>query len=211
LAWTFRSATGLRIFLTAVVVGPVTLLPSLWMPKVFGGKNPGFKTDADFNEFVRLVMGFYNDVVARFEHDPTHFEPTFYESRGPGKRVFVVDEWCWGFMKGVRLNSAAWKSLKRERPELLKPMELFGTTAGFRELDASGAVAMHRKWSPKITPAVRAIHAYWMPKRRADFEAVRAAGTVRRQGPKVGRNEPCPCGSGRKFKLCCGQVGGTVH
>ena len=25
-----------------------------------------------------------------------------------------------------------------------------------------------------------------------------------RRGPKVGRNEPCPCGSGRKFKRCCG-------
>lgn len=23
-------------------------------------------------------------------------------------------------------------------------------------------------------------------------------------GPKVGRNEPCPCGSGKKFKRCCG-------
>ena len=23
--------------------------------------------------------------------------------------------------------------------------------------------------------------------------------------PKVGRNDPCPCGSGRKFKKCCGQ------
>jgi uncharacterized protein YecA (UPF0149 family) len=23
--------------------------------------------------------------------------------------------------------------------------------------------------------------------------------------PKVGRNEPCPCGSGRKFKKCCGR------
>jgi uncharacterized protein len=28
--------------------------------------------------------------------------------------------------------------------------------------------------------------------------------TVRRAAPKVGRNEPCPCGSGRKFKLCHG-------
>jgi preprotein translocase subunit SecA len=24
--------------------------------------------------------------------------------------------------------------------------------------------------------------------------------------PKVGRNEPCPCGSGRKFKRCCGRM-----
>src|SRR5947207_1686647 len=29
---------------------------------------------------------------------------------------------------------------------------------------------------------------------------------VRRSGPKVGRNEPCPCGSGKKYKNCCGRV-----
>ena len=28
--------------------------------------------------------------------------------------------------------------------------------------------------------------------------------TVRREGPKVGRNEPCPCQSGKKYKKCCG-------
>ncbi|MCA9518011.1 MAG: SEC-C domain-containing protein [Myxococcales bacterium] len=28
--------------------------------------------------------------------------------------------------------------------------------------------------------------------------------TVRRDAPKVGRNDPCPCGSGKKFKKCCG-------
>ena len=28
---------------------------------------------------------------------------------------------------------------------------------------------------------------------------------VLRAGPKVGRNEPCPCGSGKKFKQCCGR------
>ncbi|MEM6793605.1 MAG: SEC-C metal-binding domain-containing protein [Acidobacteriota bacterium] len=27
---------------------------------------------------------------------------------------------------------------------------------------------------------------------------------VVRGGPKIGRNEPCPCGSGRKYKKCCG-------
>lgn len=29
-------------------------------------------------------------------------------------------------------------------------------------------------------------------------------GTIKRKQPKVGRNEPCPCGSGKKFKKCCG-------
>ena len=28
---------------------------------------------------------------------------------------------------------------------------------------------------------------------------------VRRSGPKAGRNDPCPCGSGKKFKRCCGR------
>lgn len=36
-----------------------------------------------------------------------------------------------------------------------------------------------------------------------DGEAPEAA-TVRRSEPRVGRNDPCTCGSGRKFKKCCG-------
>jgi preprotein translocase subunit SecA len=32
----------------------------------------------------------------------------------------------------------------------------------------------------------------------------RPAAPVRRDAPKVGRNDPCPCGSGRKYKKCCG-------
>jgi uncharacterized protein len=87
-------------FLTALVIGPVTLMPSTWMPRVFGGKNPGFRTEEDFTGFVRLVMGFYNSIVVWFERDPGRFEPTFYERRIEGKRIFIVDEWCWGFMKG---------------------------------------------------------------------------------------------------------------
>ena len=31
--------------------------------------------------------------------------------------------------------------------------------------------------------------------------------TVRRSGRKIGRNEPCPCGSGKKYKHCCGRKG----
>jgi preprotein translocase subunit SecA len=29
---------------------------------------------------------------------------------------------------------------------------------------------------------------------------------IQREAPKVGRNEPCPCGSGKKFKNCCGRT-----
>ena len=42
-------------------------------------------------------------------------------------------------------------------------------------------------------------------KLRAAFEerTMASAKPVRNPGPKIGRNEPCPCGSGRKFKNCC--------
>ena len=37
-----------------------------------------------------------------------------------------------------------------------------------------------------------------------DGETVKP-GTIRREGKKIGRNEPCPCGSGKKYKKCCGK------
>ena len=36
-------------------------------------------------------------------------------------------------------------------------------------------------------------------------EAVAVAAPVRRHQPKIGRNAPCPCGSGKKYKHCCGR------
>jgi preprotein translocase subunit SecA len=43
------------------------------------------------------------------------------------------------------------------------------------------------------------------PEQAEEAVGLPAGLTVRRQLPKVGRNEPCPCGSGRKFKHCCGR------
>jgi preprotein translocase subunit SecA len=36
-------------------------------------------------------------------------------------------------------------------------------------------------------------------------QAGKQSRTVKRQQPKVGRNDPCPCGSGKKYKKCCGR------
>ena len=46
-------------------------------------------------------------------------------------------------------------------------------------------------------------------KRRQDYvmsrgEDTPAPATIRREAAKVGRNDPCPCGSGKKYKKCCG-------
>ena len=41
-------------------------------------------------------------------------------------------------------------------------------------------------------------------KRKELYKAQKASGTIVK-GPKVGRNDPCPCGSGLKYKKCCGK------
>ena len=40
----------------------------------------------------------------------------------------------------------------------------------------------------------------------AGAEAAASAEPFVREGRKIGRNEPCPCGSGKKFKLCHGSL-----
>ncbi|MBP8019715.1 MAG: SEC-C domain-containing protein, partial [Hylemonella sp.] len=52
----------------------------------------------------------------------------------------------------------------------------------------------------QIPQAVIAIYEYWLPYRQALYER-EVAKTLQK---KVGRNEPCPCGSEKKFKQCCG-------
>ena len=170
--WLMRRGTGifdiveLEGFLTAIVIGPNTLSPLKWLPKVWGGKAPKFKDLDEMNRFIALVMRFYNSLVVIFESAPGEFEPTFYQRKIEGKTILIVDEWSVGFVKGMRLGALGWKTLKRERPELLRPIELFGTRAGWRELKAAGDAAMHATWSPRIAPAVREIHGFWLPHRR---------------------------------------------
>ena len=41
-------------------------------------------------------------------------------------------------------------------------------------------------------------------KRKELYKESRSASTVVK-GPKIGRNDPCPCGSGKKYKFCCGR------
>ena len=53
----------------------------------------------------------------------------------------------------------------------------------------------------------------FLRKKKRELEQARMAGSgdlapvqqVKRAGDKVGRNDPCPCGSGKKYKKCCGQ------
>ena len=42
-------------------------------------------------------------------------------------------------------------------------------------------------------------------KRKELYKKQKNSGTIHNENRKVGRNDPCPCGSGKKYKQCCGR------
>ena len=66
----------------------------------------------------------------------------------------------------------------------------------------------------QVATSVDEIEEAFQRKKRRELEQARMAGAgdmqvqqVVRSGEKVGRNDPCPCGSGKKYKKCCGANG----
>ena len=51
-----------------------------------------------------------------------------------------------------------------------------------------------------IAQAVIDIAGYWQDRNKPPPQGAIAVRTT----PKIGRNDPCPCGSGKKYKKCCG-------
>jgi preprotein translocase subunit SecA len=69
---------------------------------------------------------------------------------------------------------------------------------------------LHQNTSAFSTAAPAATSPAGGPQRRAsdvvsEAAAAQAKAKPVRTGPKVGRNDPCPCGSGKKYKNCCGR------
>jgi preprotein translocase subunit SecA len=58
--------------------------------------------------------------------------------------------------------------------------------------------------APQVTTTVTTSGPTSAPAPANDQEIVLPKITVRRDTPKVGRNDPCPCGSGKKYKQCHG-------
>ena len=205
-------AVTLEGFLTTIVIGPVTVTPEHWLPRVFGSDPedpmPAFSSAKSFKRVVHLIMRLYNSMIMIFGIAPEKFSPTFYTHEVEGKTYTIVDEWCSGFLQGVALAGDAWQPMLDEKPGILRPFQLFATPEGWAELDAAvDEEAMHAEWCNRIEPTVHAIHAYWLPYREESVTTRASPHPKRMAGkPKVGRNAPCPCGSGKKYKHCCGSA-----
>ncbi len=66
------------------------------------------------------------------------------------------------------------------------------------ELSQVDTPAKGHKLALEIEANLPAIQRFWVPLRKAPVQ------TLVREEPKVGRNDDCPCGSGKKFKKCHG-------
>jgi uncharacterized protein len=183
-------------YLTAIVSGPNPINPSVWMPGVWGEEEPVWESVKEFQSIFSLIVRHMNSIATALQADRGTFEPLFMENRAGGKAHLVVDEWCFGYMTGVGLDSAAWKLSDAAVAEMLEPIKLYGTEEGWKTLDAlpQAEALRHRDAIPK---AVRNVYAYWLARR------AQKAPPQRRDSAKVGRNDPCPCGSGKKYKHCC--------
>lgn len=182
-------------FFAAVVSGPVTLAPSRWLPAVWGDEAPAWQSEEAFERIFSLMARHMNDVIGSLTDPDYGFEPIFNEHDVDGNRYLLVDEWCEGYLRGVALAGAQWDEGGEELVELLAPILLFATEQGWDLLQDSSdddVAAMQNA----IPDAVDEIYAYWLARRVPPQPMMREA-------PKVGRNDPCPCGSGRKYKHCC--------
>jgi uncharacterized protein len=183
--------------LTAVVSGPVVVPPSRWLPEVWGDFVPEWKNEKEFEAVFALLIRHMNGIVSALMEQPEDFEPLFLERVAEDKTYIIVDEWCEGYVQGVKLAADLWDTGGQEMAILLMPIRAFTGETDWWGHDLSSHAEIENLQNA-ITRNVREIHAYWLARREAYARA-----PVRRTEPSVGRNDPCPCGSGKKFKKCC--------
>ncbi len=84
-------------------------------------------------------------------------------------------------------------------------LDILETTAGGAD-DDTGEVSFCARYSVRGMPQELREDAFFRKEDGRWFYVdgnVHARRPARREEPKVGRNEPCPCGSGKKYKKCC--------
>jgi uncharacterized protein len=204
--------TGLDGFLAAVVLTPAPLLPSQWLPWVWDRENgeaaPEFSDMAQAQQMMGLLLRYYNAVVSAV--DSGEFKPRFQaQQQDGGSELLDAEVWATGFMSGVAIFADhGWRPVLSEHTELVAPMVVLGSAKGRQMLRDSGDRLRAAQDARQAIPdAIAMLHTYFVPQRP---QSTAHALPQRRVSAKVGRNDPCPCGSGRKFKKCCGAQG-TLH
>lgn len=187
---------GLDGFFAALALTPEPILATQWLPWVWdaeqGTERPAFADSEQEHRLTELVRQHHATVLAAIKRG--EFVPHLPDPDGAGDdTVKAAQVWCEGFVLGMTLSPAPWDKLLDRHSEMLSPMLLLGTEEGQKTLvqNPQGITAL--AVATALPGAVATLKTHF----------ANQTGPLR-LAKKVGRNDPCTCGSGKKFKKCCG-------
>jgi len=193
-----------QAILCAIVSGPVPVAPSVWLPEVLG-KGMDNANDPLVAETVELLMRLNNSIAAALLADET-VSPVLYPLDEGGEE-YDYAAWADSYVFGAGM-AGDWYEMAGKHAddlsELLEPLFMLNgmlkedvEKSGERWFAPAEEARLVADIQENLPVIVQTLYNFWRNKREG-------GGTIRREEAKSGRNDPCPCGSGRKFKQCCG-------
>ena len=188
-------------FFAALIAGPELVPPSEYLPEIFGGEVPEFGSQEEASEIMGLILRHWNAGAVSLARDEEYIPiMSIYEDGKPDGSA-----WSAGFLSGMALREDSWSRLVSDDDygESLFPMMFLACQHHpDKELRSPPITPeMRQEILGCISESVSNIYQYFRnePQRGSNP----SASTIRR-AMKIGRNERCPCGSGKKYKRCCG-------
>jgi uncharacterized protein len=197
-------------FCAGLIVCPEMVMPGEWLPCVWGISPEHLETLEDVQAAMDLIMRHYNDVALSLTPPALEYGPLYDEDRRTGEILW--ESWCCGFERAMRLRPNTWERIVESEDEeaassINMMLALCNIAEGQSDLPKASIKTL-RDEAPDLIPNLVLAINDWTKSGRTDdpFAAWSAANQTHEpsKGKKVGRNAPCPCGSGRKYKQCCG-------
>jgi uncharacterized protein len=201
-------------FLAALICGPEIVRPSEYLPVICGDDmvlEDSFNAQSVLQDFLSLIMRHWN-VIADTLHSGDVFLPLLLEDEGGISRA---NDWAKGFLRGMELRKTDWAALLADEKHGGWLVPIFALAhehdpdPEMRPYKRAISAEEREKLIVGAAAAVTGIYRYFEAQRLVEGQPFDNVTTFRRTAPKIGRNDPCPCGSGKKFKQCCGRA--TLH
>lgn len=197
-------------FFCALIVGPDLAMPSEYLPLVLGSDNH-FDDPREADRVLPLLMRHWNTIAQALNQGKVY--DLYLLKRSPEQHAGA--DWADAFMQGVGLRYEQWRALidSKEHGEAILPMMLLAQEKDpeLQPLLRPMPRAARNEMLAKMTIGLVDINRYFRKLSAAPAQSVRRSDPIRRSEPKIGRNTRCPCGSGKKFKVCCGAGGVPLH
>ena len=204
LNWEAMPLDMLQGFLCGVASLPMRIPPEEWLPWALG-IDPWPETHPEAAAWFDLLVRYYHQQVRALE-GAEDAALMFYEDTQHVSTKF--EHWCVGFVEPFEIFEIP-PGLVRDPAELDELLFPLRVLANALEENERARIAdkewarLQEECATDLWPAVVDTFKYGTALRNRPT-------TIKREAPKIGRNGPCPCGSGKKFKNCCIDVpGGT--